>query len=184
MAATNGYTVRQSGDWYISDGDQIDWMYGRHRIFSFTVELYPPEGSTSLGGHYPPDEKIARQTARNRAALLYLIDLADCPYRASGTQVANCGPLYDDLELQPRLDAGSVRRGHGDASAGAMGAGQPGRHQLERPEAARDGRLGIECLRHRPSGRELGHLVRPRWPNVDRVARDRLCRPTRRATAR
>ena len=54
MAATNGYTVRQSGDWYISDGDQSDWMYGRHRIFSFTVELYPPEGSTTLGGHYPP----------------------------------------------------------------------------------------------------------------------------------
>jgi carboxypeptidase T len=100
MAETNGYTVRQSGDWYISDGDQIDWMYGRHRIFSFTVELYPPEGSTGLGGHHPPDEKIAPQTARNREALLYLIDVADCPYQASGTQVANCGPLYDDLELQ------------------------------------------------------------------------------------
>ena len=28
MAATNGYTVRQSGDWYISDGDADDWMYG------------------------------------------------------------------------------------------------------------------------------------------------------------
>ena len=98
MAATNGYRARQSGDWYISDGDEIDWMYGRHRIFSFTMELYPPEGS-SLGGHYPPDEVIAAQTARNRAALLYLIDLADCPFRASGTQAANCGLLYDDLEL-------------------------------------------------------------------------------------
>jgi hypothetical protein len=100
MAATNGYTVRQSGDWYVSDGDASDWMYGRHRIFSFTIELYPPEGSTGLGGHYPPDERIAAQTARNREALLYLIDVADCPYQASGTQVANCGPLYDDLELQ------------------------------------------------------------------------------------
>ncbi len=46
MAATNGYTAMQSGDWYISDGDEIDWMYGRHRIFSFTVELYPPRGSS------------------------------------------------------------------------------------------------------------------------------------------
>jgi hypothetical protein len=99
MAATNGYTVRQSGDWYISDGDGEDWMYGTQRIFSFTVEVYPPEGSTTLGGHHPPDEVIARETKRNRAALLYLIDMADCPYRASGTQVANCGPLYDDLEL-------------------------------------------------------------------------------------
>jgi hypothetical protein len=99
MAATNGYTARQSGDWYISDGDEIYWMYGRHRIFAFTVELYPPEGSTGLGGHHPPDERIAAETARNREMLLYLIDLADCPYRASGTAVANCGLLYDDLEV-------------------------------------------------------------------------------------
>ncbi len=119
MAATNGYTVRQSGDWYVSDGDQSDWMYGRHRIFSFTVELYPPEGSTSLGGHYPPDERIAAQTARNRAALLYLIDAADCPYQASGTQVANCGPLFDDLELQ----RGWTRNPFGEDTAAASTAG-------------------------------------------------------------
>lgn len=98
MAATNGYRAMQSGDWYVTDGDQIDWMYGRHRIFSFTVELYPVTGS-GAGSHYPPDEKIASETTRNRAALLYLIDLAACPYRASGTQAANCGLLYDDLEL-------------------------------------------------------------------------------------
>jgi carboxypeptidase T len=123
MAETNGYTVRQSGDWYVSDGDQSDWMYGRHRIFSFTVELYPPEGSTTLGGHYPPDEKIAPQTARNREALLYLIDVADCPYQASGTQVANCGPLYDDLELQ----RGWTRNPFGEDTATTSGTGAWGR---------------------------------------------------------
>ena len=91
MAATNGYRAIQSSDWYITDGDQIDWMYGRHGIFSFTLELYPSLASGS--DHYPPDEKIARQTRRNRAALLYLIDLADCPYRASGTEAEHCEPL-------------------------------------------------------------------------------------------
>ncbi|HET8784235.1 MAG TPA: M14 family metallopeptidase [Candidatus Limnocylindrales bacterium] len=134
MAATNGYTARQSGDWYISDGDEIDWMYGRHRIFSFTVELYPPAGSTGLGGHYPPDEVIAAETARNRDALLYLIDVADCPYRASGTQAANCGPLYDDLELS----RGWTRNPFGEdtATGGAWARGDPaatssnGRKQL------------------------------------------------------
>jgi len=121
MAATNGYGTGQSGDWYISDGDQIDWMYGRHRIFSFTVELYPPRGTT--WGHYPPDEKIGPETRRNRAALLYLIDLADCPYRASGTQIANCGLLYDDLEL----DRGWTRDPFGDdtATGGAWTRGNP-----------------------------------------------------------
>jgi carboxypeptidase T len=90
MAATNGYGVLQSADWYITDGDEIDWMYGRQGIFSFTLEVYPPRGTVN---HYPADEKIAKQTQRNRAALLYLIDLADCPYRASGTEAENCGPL-------------------------------------------------------------------------------------------
>jgi hypothetical protein len=89
MAATNGYSVLQSAEWYITDGDEVDWMYGRQGIFSFTLEVYPPLGTVN---HYPADEKIAKQTTRNREALLYLIDLADCPYRASGTEAANCPP--------------------------------------------------------------------------------------------
>ena len=87
MAATNGYQVLQSAEWYITDGDEIDWMYGRQGIFSFTLEVYPPLGTVN---HYPADEKIAKQTQRNREALLYLIDLADCPYRASGTEAEHC----------------------------------------------------------------------------------------------
>ena len=87
MAATNGYDVLQSAEWYITDGDQIDWMYGRQGIFSFTLEVYPALG---IVDHYPADEKIEQQTQRNRAALLYLIDLADCPYRASGTEAEHC----------------------------------------------------------------------------------------------
>ena len=87
MAATNGYQVLQSADWYITDGDQVDWMYGRQGIFTFTLEVYPRLG---IVNHYPADEKIAKQTKRNRAALLYLIDLADCPYRASGTEDVHC----------------------------------------------------------------------------------------------
>ena len=89
MAETNGYQVMQSSSWYITDGDQVDWMYGRHGIFSFTFEVYP---ALPTFNHYPADEKIAQQTQRNRAALLYLIDLADCPYRASGTEAEHCEP--------------------------------------------------------------------------------------------
>lgn len=99
MAARNGYRAQQSSDLYVTDGDQIDWMYGRHRIFSFTWELYPPETATVWGDHYPPDEAIAPQTARNRTALLYLLDIADCPYRAIGRQNANCGAFFDDMEI-------------------------------------------------------------------------------------
>ncbi len=101
QASRNGYKAQQSSDLYITDGDQIDWMYGRHRIFSFTYELYPPETATVWGDHYPDDSKIAAQTERNRSALLYLITRASCPYQALGDSVArrDCGPLFDDLEI-------------------------------------------------------------------------------------
>jgi hypothetical protein len=92
MAATNGYTAMQSSAMYPTDGDQIDWMYGRQGIFSFTFELYPRGGGTPRH-HYPPDELIRRETRRNREAVLYLIDQAACPYAVLGARVAerHCG---------------------------------------------------------------------------------------------
>jgi hypothetical protein len=99
MAARNGYHAEQSSDLYITDGDQIDWLYGRQRIFSFTWELYPTETPTVWGDHYPADENIAPQTARNKVALIYLINLAGCPYAAIGLSQKNCGPFFDDAEI-------------------------------------------------------------------------------------
>jgi carboxypeptidase T len=98
MAQRNGYKPEQSSQLYITDGDQIDWMYGRYRIFSFTWELYPKEHFRT-SDFYPPDERIAAQVARNRSALLYIIDKADCPYSPIYKSKALCGPLYDDFEI-------------------------------------------------------------------------------------
>jgi hypothetical protein len=119
MAAKNGYKAQQSSDLYITDGDQIDWMYGRHRIFSYTVELYPPETNSVWTDHYPPDEKIAPETARNKSAILYFLEQAGCPWRASGKADTNCGPLYDDFEGDQgwRLETAAV--------AGAWARGNP-----------------------------------------------------------
>jgi hypothetical protein len=74
-------------------------MYGAYRIFSYTWELYPPETATVWGDHYAPDERIAAQTARNRKALLFVIDVGACPYRWSGKTKTHCGALLDDLEV-------------------------------------------------------------------------------------
>ena len=87
MAATNGYTPEQASDLYIADGTLPDWAWGTHRIFAFTFEMYPRSSSP---GFYPPDEVIARETSRNRAAVMYLLGLADCPYRAIGQQARYC----------------------------------------------------------------------------------------------
>jgi hypothetical protein len=103
MAASNGYTPQQSSELYITDGDQIDELYGAQRIFSFTFEMYPGEDDYPLpfaSRWYPPDELIEQETTRNRDAVLYLLEQADCPYRSIGREAAFCGPFYDDLEIE------------------------------------------------------------------------------------
>jgi carboxypeptidase T len=82
MAQTNGYTPEQASDLYITDGSIDDWLWGNQRIYSYTFEMYPSSGG--IGGFYPPDEVIGRETSRNRAAVLMLLDFADCPKRVLG----------------------------------------------------------------------------------------------------
>jgi putative cell wall-binding protein len=90
MSSMNGYEWEQSSALYPTDGDIIDWMYGTYGIFSFTFELYPTAAQVGRGIVYVPDEVIARQTARNRSALLYLIDSAGCPYAVIGKATQYC----------------------------------------------------------------------------------------------
>jgi hypothetical protein len=88
MAGTNNFTPQQGSDLYITDGTIDDWLYGRHRIFAYTFELYPRSSSP---GFYPPDEVIPAQTSRNREAVLRLLENADCMYRVIGKQQQYCG---------------------------------------------------------------------------------------------
>ncbi|HEY0603806.1 MAG TPA: M14 family metallopeptidase [Herpetosiphonaceae bacterium] len=87
MAATNGYTPQQSSDLYITDGTINDWLYADHGILNYTFEMYPVSSSP---GFYPPDEVIPTQTARNRSAILYLMDQASCPYGVIGKAAQYC----------------------------------------------------------------------------------------------
>jgi carboxypeptidase T len=98
MSSLNGYGYEQSSLLFPSDGDEIDWMYGTYRIFSFTFELYPTAAQAGRGIVYVPDEVIARETSRNRGALLYLIDAAGCPYAAIGKADRYCGPALQASE--------------------------------------------------------------------------------------
>ena len=58
---------------------RADWLYGDQRIFAFTIEMYPTDKS-HVGGFYPPDSVIDRETTRNDDAVLYFLEQADCPY--------------------------------------------------------------------------------------------------------
>ncbi|WP_369197079.1 M14 family metallopeptidase [Streptomyces djakartensis] len=88
MAASNGYTAEQSSDLYITDGSIDDYLWGAHKIFAYTFEMYPRSGG---GGFYPPDEVIERETSRNRDAVLQLLENADCMYRSIGKEAQYCG---------------------------------------------------------------------------------------------
>jgi hypothetical protein len=122
MGQTNGYTVEQASDLYITDGTIDDWMWGVHGIFSYTFEMYPTGSSP---GFYPSDTIIGQETSRNREAVLRLLDYADCPYEIISV---SCGPpapavWSDDFET----DRGWVRNPNGNdtATAGLWERGDP-----------------------------------------------------------
>ncbi|SDG06526.1 Zinc carboxypeptidase [Sinosporangium album] len=88
MASTNGYTAQQASDLYVTDGGIDDYLWGVHKIFSFTFEMYPVSASP---GFYPPDEQIVPQTTRNREAVLRFLEYSDCVYRIIGKEAQHCG---------------------------------------------------------------------------------------------
>jgi putative cell wall-binding protein len=90
MSRMNGYRPMKSSSLYVTDGDEIDWLYHQYRIFSFTFELYPVDQPTLTAMVYPPYSIVAAQTARNRGALLYLIDAAACPWAVIGKAAQYC----------------------------------------------------------------------------------------------
>ena len=85
-ASRNGYTAQQASDLYITDGVSHDWMYREQGVFSFVFEL-GPGGKVDF---YPTADRIARLTSANRGAVLYLLEQADCPWRAAGLAGVHC----------------------------------------------------------------------------------------------
>ncbi len=93
MAASNGYRPEQASDLYVTSGTSRDYEYGRYRIFAYTFEL--------SAGDYPKTGMIARETGRNKEAVLWLAERAWCPLSVLGANVrrARCGAFDDDLEV-------------------------------------------------------------------------------------
>lgn len=124
MASFNGYVPKQSSSLYLTDGDQIDWAYGRHRIFMYTFEMYPSKARDStIARFYPPDEVLARETGRNKKAVLDLIDRAGCVYSILGKTRTHCGPLFDDFEIATGWSRNPL--GTDTATSGTWDRGNP-----------------------------------------------------------
>lgn len=108
MASRNGYGAQQAGDWYVVDGDQDDHAYGVHGIFALTLEM--AKGSAKR--YYPSRSELNADLNRNRNAVLWFLEQADCPYRAanlgtkycadSASSVAFAQTIYDPSAVQPQ----------------------------------------------------------------------------------
>jgi carboxypeptidase T len=81
MAKWNNYKPQQSSELYIASGDTTDWAYGTLGIFAFTFELSPR--SMWRGGFYPGEGVLDKVFEDNLKPSLYLIEMADDPYRAN-----------------------------------------------------------------------------------------------------
>lgn len=84
LAALNGYRPQQTSDLYVVDGDEGDWAYHSQRIFAFAFEL----AAGNPERLYPTLAQLHADQARNRPALLLLMESADCPYAAVGAALA------------------------------------------------------------------------------------------------
>jgi hypothetical protein len=163
MAATNGYTPEQSSDLYIADGTIIDWEWGQHKIFAYTLEMFP---TGSNPGFYPPDEQIVPQTTRNREATLMLLEYADCPQRAIGKQVQYCGAAPPPPPTTQTIfeDNFETAKGWTTSTVGAT----TGRFERGDPEATTSG--GAKQLGTTTSG--VNDLVTGRLAGADAGAND------------
>lgn len=93
MATWNGYAPKQASELYIASGDTTDWSYGELKIISFTFELDPAnQFGTGSGGFYPGAGIIPDVVRKNTEPVLYLIDLADNPYRSVNVGIGPISP--------------------------------------------------------------------------------------------
>ena len=134
--------------------------------------MYPTDNS-HVGGFYPPDSVIERETTRNDDAVLYFLEHAACPYSAvASLAVTHCGPLNDDFETARGWTINPD--GTDTATSGAF----------ERGIAAEDqNAAGVKQLKLRPTAASTelvtgaaGRQRRPA-PTTSTAARHRRSRP-------
>ncbi|MFC5823037.1 M14 family zinc carboxypeptidase [Nonomuraea insulae] len=76
-------------------GGMIDWLWANQKIFAFALEMGAgkPGAGKEYNPFYPPAGMIEDITTENKAAVLHLLEQADCPYRVIGKEKSFCkGP--------------------------------------------------------------------------------------------
>ena len=120
ISQINGYEHFQYDP---TGGTSTDWMYVTYKIPSLLMEIGAFTGLVAR--FYPTAAAMAREVARNRPAILWLIQQAQCPADPAGLGVRKCGPRFDDFERE----AGWVANPDGTdtATSGRFERGNPAR---------------------------------------------------------
>jgi len=106
MGRRNGYLPQQSSDLYITDGDSNDWAYRNQGIFALTLEL--AKGSDMR--YYPSLSELTTDLGRNRSAVLWFLEQADCPYRAAGLAGQYCSTTASAADVERAVRWRSAKR--------------------------------------------------------------------------
>lgn len=100
MTDRNNYDKMQRGDLRIDDGDPGDWAYSQGGIFALTLDMKRGK----VRPFYPSLSELNNDLERNRSAVLWFLEQADCPYRAAGladqhncTQTAAAPPYAESV---------------------------------------------------------------------------------------
>ena len=140
----------QSSCLYITDGDEIDWAYGRQRIFMYTFEMYPShaQGQLDSPASTRPTSSSRARPNRNKDAILYLIERAGCRYAIIGkTQDRTAARSSTTSRRRRGWDADPL--GTDTATRGAWQRGNPAATTCQ----AGDGPVGLAGAGHGRGGR-------------------------------
>ena len=97
MAELSNYTAMQGYDLYQTNGDSLDWIYGKEGILCYTVEIGKEQ-------HVPPPEEIPYHTWNNLGSTLYLAEVAKDPRGVTEASQQWLAPEpYDGWNAQVRV---------------------------------------------------------------------------------
>ena len=147
----------QSSSLYVTDGDEIDWAYGREHIFMYTFELYPEPQPGQLDRPLLPArraDRAADRTEQGRHPDAHRSRRLPVQRERHGE-----GQLRAALRQLPdvrRLDHQPARDRHGNRRCVAT------RQSVHHGPPGGDRPVRLARPRHRPPGRRDGQLVRRR----------------------
>lgn len=113
-SAYPGYTPHQGSDLYMTSGTDDDWLYGEMGIYAYCIELYPHSSdkdanvSSPYDSFHPSPDKVIPVCEDNIEAALYLVKIADNPFKVFNHHVSLFTSVRTKIINQTETDTFSI----------------------------------------------------------------------------